>query len=44
MTLLLNVISLPIMMGFSLWTGLKAAQKRGGATDIVGGSVFLGSW
>jgi microcin C transport system permease protein len=32
------------MMGISLWTGLKAAQHRGGAADVVGGSVFLGLW
>jgi ABC-type dipeptide/oligopeptide/nickel transport system permease component len=43
-TLLLNGITLPLMMGFSLWTGLKAAQHRGGTADVVGGSVFLGLW
>jgi len=43
-TLLLNVITIPIMIGVSLWTGLKAAQHRGGIGDVVGGSVFLGLW
>jgi ABC-type dipeptide/oligopeptide/nickel transport system permease component len=43
-TLLLNGITLPLMMGISFWTGLKAAQHRGGIADVVGGSVFLGLW
>jgi ABC-type dipeptide/oligopeptide/nickel transport system permease component len=43
-TLLLNGITFPIMMGISLWTGIKAAQHRGGLGDVVGGSVFLGLW
>jgi ABC-type dipeptide/oligopeptide/nickel transport system permease component len=43
-TLLLNGITLPLMLGISLWTGLKAAQHRGGVADVVGGSVFLGLW
>jgi ABC-type dipeptide/oligopeptide/nickel transport system permease component len=43
-TLLLNGITLPLMMGISLWTGLKAAQHRGGIADVVGGSFFLGLW
>jgi peptide/nickel transport system permease protein len=43
-TLLLNGITLPLMLLISLWTGLKAAQHRGGVMDVVGGSVFLGLW
>ncbi len=43
-TLLLNGITLPLMLGISLWTGLKAAQHRGGVADVVGGSLFLGLW
>ncbi len=43
-TLLLNGITFPLMILISLWTGLKAAQHRGGVADVVGGSVFLGLW
>jgi peptide/nickel transport system permease protein len=43
-TLLLNGITLPLMMGISLWMGLKAAQHRGGIRDVAGGSALLALW
>src|SRR5579872_1563659 len=43
-TLLLNGITLPLMMGISLWMGLKAAQHRGGLGDLAGGSAMLALW
>jgi ABC-type dipeptide/oligopeptide/nickel transport system permease component len=43
-TLLLNFLSLPIVYGVSITTGIKAAQKRGGAFDTTSGLVFIALW
>ena len=43
-TLLLNVISFPIIYVTAVVVGLYAARKRGGALDVGSGTVLLGLW
>jgi ABC-type dipeptide/oligopeptide/nickel transport system permease component len=43
-TLLLNVITIPVIMALSVWSGVRAARKRGGLADVGGGLVMLGLW
>jgi peptide/nickel transport system permease protein len=43
-TLLLNVIALPLTMALSIWSGIAAAKNRGGAIDVGSGTVLLGLW
>jgi peptide/nickel transport system permease protein len=43
-TLLLNAVTLPILIGFSIWSGIAAARRRGGVVDVAGGTVLLGLW
>jgi microcin C transport system permease protein len=43
-TLLLNLIALPIVYSVSLLTGIYAARHRGGALDVGSGTAFLGLW
>lgn len=43
-TLLLNVITIPILTLLSIWSGILAANKRGGLLDVGGGTVLLGLW
>jgi peptide/nickel transport system permease protein len=43
-TLLLNVIALPLTMGLSIWSGIIAARNRGGFADVAGGTILLGLW
>jgi peptide/nickel transport system permease protein len=44
LTLLLNVITLPLMIGISVWSGILAARRRGGVVDVGGGTLLLGLW
>ena len=43
-TLLLQAITLPVLIGLSIWTGIVAAQHRGGLLDRGGGTILLGMW
>jgi microcin C transport system permease protein len=43
-TLMLNLITLPAMLGISIWSGILAARKRGGVMDVGGGTILLGLW
>jgi ABC-type dipeptide/oligopeptide/nickel transport system permease component len=43
-TLLLNVITIPIIYVIAIAAGIRAAQKRGKFADIGMGSVLLGLW
>jgi ABC-type dipeptide/oligopeptide/nickel transport system permease component len=43
-TLLLNLVTLPIFLGVSVWSGIAAARKRGGIADVGGGTLLLGMW
>jgi peptide/nickel transport system permease protein len=43
-TLLLNFITLPLILGISVWSGILAARKRGGVVDVGGGTALLGLW
>jgi peptide/nickel transport system permease protein len=43
-TLLLNIVTLPLVVVLSIWSGVQAARKRGGLADIGGGMVLLGLW
>jgi len=43
-TLLLNLVTLPIFLGVSIWSGIAAARKRGGLADVGGGTLLLGMW
>jgi ABC-type dipeptide/oligopeptide/nickel transport system permease component len=43
-TLLLNLISIPIVYGFAIMTGIGAARRRGEVFDIATGTVLLGLW
>jgi ABC-type dipeptide/oligopeptide/nickel transport system permease component len=44
LTLLLNAITIPIIYGFGIVTGLRAAQHRGKAVDTVFGATQLATW
>ncbi len=43
-TLLLNILSLPIIYSLSVLMGVTAARNRGGLVDIGSGTVLLASW
>jgi ABC-type dipeptide/oligopeptide/nickel transport system permease component len=43
-TLLLNLISLPLTYFISIVTGIYAARHRGKGFDITSGSILLGLW
>lgn len=43
-TLLLNVITTPIIYAIAITVGIRAAQKRGGAFDVTSGTVLVGLW
>jgi peptide/nickel transport system permease protein len=43
-TLLLNGVTLPFLIGLSIWSGIAAARRRGGVIDVGGGTVLLGLW
>ncbi len=43
-TLLLNILSLPLSYAIALYFGIKAARHRGQAFDIVSGTVSLALW
>ena len=43
-TLLLNVLSLPIIYSLSVLTGIKAAEHRGSLFDKASGTTFLALW
>jgi ABC-type dipeptide/oligopeptide/nickel transport system permease component len=44
LTLLLNLISIPIVYAIGILTGIKAAKNRGGLFDNVTSSVQLAQW
>ena len=43
-TLLLELLSLPIFYGISIWTGIAAARARGKALDLGLGSLLIALW
>jgi ABC-type dipeptide/oligopeptide/nickel transport system permease component len=43
-TLLLFAIMLPITLGVSIWSGIAAANRRGGLADVGGGTLMLSLW
>ena len=43
-TLLLNLISIPIIYSIAIYTGVQAAKNRGKLTDVGTGSILLGLW
>ena len=43
-TLLLNVISIPLVYGVGIITGILAARRRGGVYDTVTGFTQLATW
>lgn len=43
-TLLLELASLPIIYGISIWTGIAAARSRGEILDVGLGSVLIALW
>src|SRR5258706_1012873 len=43
-TLLLNIISLPLVYTTAVLLGLYAAKKRGGTVDVGTGTILLGLW
>jgi ABC-type dipeptide/oligopeptide/nickel transport system permease component len=43
-TLLLNLISIPLIYGIGIVSGILAARRRGGLYDTVSGVVQLGTW
>ena len=44
LTLLLNAITIPIIYGFGILTGLRAVRNRGGRFDMIFGATQLASW
>jgi microcin C transport system permease protein len=44
LTLLLNLVSIPVIYGIGVLTGIKAAKERGGAFDNVSGGAQLAMW
>lgn len=44
LTLLLNAISIPLIYGAGIFTGLRAAKNRGGIFDNVFGATQLATW
>jgi ABC-type dipeptide/oligopeptide/nickel transport system permease component len=43
-TVLLNVLSLPIIYGLAILAGIRAARDRGGLFDYSSSTVFLAMW
>ena len=43
-TLLLNLLSLPLVYAAAIAIGVRAARERGGAFDIASGGVMLALW
>lgn len=43
-TLLLNLLTLPLVYGIAIVIGIRAAQQRGQAFDVGSGVVMLGLW
>ena len=43
-TLLLNVITLPLLLGLSIYSGVIAAKNRGKWIDVGSGTLLLGAW
>jgi ABC-type dipeptide/oligopeptide/nickel transport system permease component len=43
-TLLLNLITFPMVYAISLLAGIRAARNRGGLLDVSSGTAFLGLW
>lgn len=43
-TVLLNVISFPIIYGLAVWAGIRAAARRGKTFDVASGGTFLALW
>jgi peptide/nickel transport system permease protein len=43
-TLLLNLISIPIIYAIAVTTGIYAARHRGKTLDVATGTLFLGLW
>ncbi len=43
-TLLLFAIMLPLTLAISIWSGIAAANRRGGLADVGGGTLLLGLW
>jgi ABC-type dipeptide/oligopeptide/nickel transport system permease component len=44
LTLLLNGITIPIIYGVGVFTGIRAARNRGGLFDRTSGTVQLAAW
>ncbi len=44
LTLMLNLISIPIVYAIGIATGIKAARNRGGSFDTISGGVQLAQW
>jgi microcin C transport system permease protein len=43
-TLLLNVVSIPVTYGIAIIAGIYAARQRGKLLDVASGTFFLGLW
>ena len=43
-TLLLNLLSLPLIYAAAIAIGVRAARERGGTFDIASGGIMLGLW
>lgn len=43
-TLLLNLITIPIIYAVSIAAGIRAAQRRGQTFDVVSGTTLVGLW
>ena len=43
-TLILNLLTIPIVYTISIITGIYAAQRRGKLFDVASGTIFLGLW
>ncbi len=43
-TLLLNVVTIPIIYTIAILTGIQAAKRRGQLFDVGGGTILLGLW
>jgi peptide/nickel transport system permease protein len=43
-TLLLNLITIPLVYTVGIWSGILAARYRGGVFDSVSSTVFLAAW
>lgn len=43
-TLLLNIVTIPLIYAISITTGIYAARRRGGAFDVTWGTMTLALW